>query len=133
MDIKIILIILSLYSLASTITYIVYIVKYHKALKKTCSSTTNTIYIDNKINPDIKNKYQIYYNNDFYNKFDLVDNYGQQIIIYSINLDGCYQACEENKKCYGFTKYKNYCYLKGSYDLSKKNNKSGSLLAVKKI
>ena len=131
MDIKIILIILSLYSLASTITYIVYIVKYHKALKKTCNSITNTVYFDDKIKPEIKNKYQIYYNNDFYKKFDLLDNYGQQIIIYSPNLDECYKACEAHIKCHGFTKYKNYCYLKGMYDLSKKNNQSGAVLVVK--
>lgn len=133
MDIKIILIILSLYSLASTITYIVYIVKYHNARKKHCiiNDVGETIIANRNVSKNIRDKYKMFYNKDFYNKFDLRDNYNQQIMIYSIDLNECYIACEANDKCYGFTKYKNYCYLKSLYNDTEKNNQRGTVLALK--
>lgn len=142
---KLIIIILSLYGLASTITFITYIVKYYN-LKNDCnlSNSSNLIRIEppsknDSLNypqiinsTDINNityeniisKYDIYYDTDFYNKYDLIDEYSDKIIIYSKDMKQCYKECEYNNKCYGFSKYNNYCYLKGKYDLQQKNNAS---------
>jgi hypothetical protein len=149
-SIKIILILLSLYGIASTITFITYIVKYHN-LKNECnlshesdnkSELPNTmkneitlkdcekfIYLNqtnsnNQTDESIVSKYDIYYDTDFYNKFDLLDDFNDKILIYSKDMKQCYKECENNNNCYGFSKYNNYCYLKGKYDLSQKNNAS---------
>ena len=76
--------------------------------------------------------YDIYNNADFYDKYDLIDEYNDKIIIYSRDLKNCYLSCENLKDCYAFTKYNNYCYFKGKYDLNKKNNASKTTLIVKK-
>ena len=156
---KIIILILSVYGLASTITYITYIVKYSN-LKKTCNIKTsnsndnlrrsdqnnnlviksqnnsntfnnesNIIFPNNNLS-NIISKYDIYYDTDFYNKYDLIDEYNDKIIIYSKDMIQCYKECENNNKCYGFSKYNNYCYLKSKYDLSQKNNASKITLVL---
>lgn len=149
-SIKIILILLSLYGIASTITFITYIVKYHN-LQNECnllhesdnkSDLPNTtkneitlkdcekfIYLNktdsnNQTYDTIISKYDIYYDTDFYNKFDLIDDFNDKILIYSKDMKQCYKECENNNNCYGFSKYNNYCYLKGKYDLLQKNNAS---------
>lgn len=66
---------------------------------------------------NILNSYGIYQNNDFYKMYELTDNYGDTIVIYSDRLDNCFVSCELNLNCYGFTRYRNYCYLKGKFDL----------------
>lgn len=76
--------------------------------------------------------YDIYNNADFYDKYDLIDEYNDKIIIYSRDLKNCYLSCENLKDCYAFTKYNNYCYFKGKYDLNQKNNASKTTLIVKK-
>lgn len=148
---KLIIIILSLYGLASTITFITYIVKYYN-LKNDCNLSNNSNLIrtdppsknDSLICPQIINssdlnnityeniisKYDIYYDTDFYNKYDLIDEYSDKIIIYSKDMKQCYKECEYNNNCYGFSKYNNYCYLKGKYDLQQKNNASKTALIL---
>jgi hypothetical protein len=159
LSLKIILILLSLYGVASTITYIVFIIKYNN-LNNNCKLSINTQndnnlrtndnntnktndsntsgqpflnltnpFIDNNLSQIIQ-KYDIYYDADFYNKFDLLDEYSDKIIIYSKNINFCYYECDNNPKCYGFTKFNNYCFLKGEYDLSQKNNASKLVLVV---
>jgi uncharacterized membrane protein YgaE (UPF0421/DUF939 family) len=76
--------------------------------------------------------YDIYNDADFYNKYDLMDEYNDKIIIYSRDLKNCYLSCENLKECYAFTKYNNYCYFKSKYDLNQKNNASKTMLIVKK-
>ncbi len=76
--------------------------------------------------------YDIYNDADFYDKYDLIDEYNDKIIIYSRDLKNCYLSCENLKDCYAFTKYNNYCYFKGKYDLNQKNNASKTTLIVKK-
>lgn len=143
-SIKIILIILSLYGIASTITFITYIVKYHNLKNKCTFSQKNDDKLElpetiqnevtlkdcekfiynNETYDVIISKYDIYYDTDFYNKFDLIDDFNDKIIIYSKDMKECYKECEKNIYCYGFSKYNNYCYLKGKYDLLQKNNAS---------
>jgi hypothetical protein len=77
--------------------------------------------------------YDIYNDADFYNKFDIYDDYNDKIIIYSKDLKDCYLKCEELEKCYAFSKYHNYCYLKGTYNLNDKINISKVSLFVKNI
>jgi len=98
-----------------------------------CSNITipNLNYSTSNINiSNIISKYDIYYDADFYNKFDLIDEYNDKIIYYSKDLNSCYNECENNDKCYGFSKYHNYCYLKGKFDLSQKNNASKITLVL---
>lgn len=152
-SIKFIIIILSLYGLASTITFITYIVKYHN-LKKNCNISNqsensnlirtepsqnesvicpkiiNSSDINNISYDNIISKYDIYYDTDFYNKYDLLDEYNDKIIIYSKDMKQCYKECEYNNNCYGFSKYNNYCYLKGKYDLQQKNNATKTALIL---
>lgn len=155
-SIKIILILLSLYGIASTITFITYIVKYHN-LQTECnlphksdntSDLPNTIKneitlkdcekfiylnktdLNNQTYDNIISKYDIYYDSDFYNKFDLIDDFNDKILIYSRDMKQCYKECENNNNCYGFSKYNNYCYLKGKYDLLQKNNASKTTLIL---
>ena len=155
-SIKIILILLSLYGIASTITFITYIVKYHN-LQNECNLSPESdnksdlphtinreitlkdcekfIYLNktdsnNQTYDTIISKYDIYYDADFYNKFDLVDDFNDKMLIYSKDLKQCYKECENNKNCYGFSKYNNYCYLKGKYDLLQKNNASKTTLIL---
>lgn len=73
---------------------------------------------------NIISKYDIYYDTDFYNKFDLLDEFNDKIVIYSKDMKQCYKECDTNVNCYGFSKYNNYCYLKNKYNLSEKNNAS---------
>lgn len=155
-SIKIILILLSLYGIASTITFITYIVKYHN-LQNECNlqhesdkpaDLPNTIkneitlkdcekfiYLNktdsnNQTYDNIISKYDIYYDSDFYNKFDLIDDFNDKVLIYSKDMKQCYKECENNNNCYGFSKYNNYCYLKGKYDLLQKNNASKTTLIL---
>lgn len=155
-SIKIILILLSLYGIASTITFITYIVKYHN-LQNECNLSPESdnnldlpntiknkitlkdckkfIYLNktdsnNQTYDTIISKYDIYYDTDFYNKFDLIDDYNDKILIYSKDMKQCYKECENNNNCYGFSKYNNYCYLKGKYDLLQKNNASKTTLIL---
>jgi hypothetical protein len=155
--IKTIIILISLYGIASTITYITYIIKYNN-LKKNCNTnnthlcietnkTTNIPYLnnindsisdnnisDNNISDnnisDIVSKYDIYYDSDLYNKYELIDEYLDKIIIYSKDINKCYLECNNNINCYGFTKFHNYCFLKGKYDLNKKTNASKMVLVL---
>ena len=76
--------------------------------------------------------YDIYNNADFYDKYDLYDDYNDKIIIYSKDLKNCYISCENLQGCYAFSKYHNYCYLKGKYDLNQITNASKVSLIVKK-
>lgn len=146
-SLKIIIILISLYGLASTITFITYIIKYNN-LKKNCNTnntnnnylrfeankTTNNPYLNNSISynniSDVVSKYNIYYDSDLYNKYDLIDDYSDKIIIYSKDINKCYLECDENINCYGFTKLHNYCFLKGKYDLNQKNNASKTVLVL---
>jgi len=151
-SIKIILIVLSLYGIASTITFITYIIKYNN-LQNQCDLSLKSDNTSNKLDlikqenntkneclqlnsTDLTNqtlivsKYDIYYDTDFYNKFDLLDEFNDKIIIYSKDMKQCYTECESNNKCYGFSKYNNYCYLKGKYDLLQKNNASKITLVL---
>lgn len=144
-SLKIIIILISLYGLASTITFITYIIKYNN-LKKKCNYESNNLRTEdtNKINntqsicanntlvdlSDVISKYDIYYDADLYNKYDLIDEYKDKIIIYSKDINKCYLECDNNKECYGFTKLHNYCFLKGSYDITQKNNASKTVLVL---
>lgn len=123
---KIIIILISLYGVASTITFITYIIKYNK-IKKECQIKNNNLRIQNISN------YDIYYDSDFYNKFDLIDDYKDKIIIYSKDINYCYSECNNIPNCFGFTKLHNYCYLKGEYNISQKNNATNTVLALKQI
>jgi hypothetical protein len=76
--------------------------------------------------------YDIYNDADFYGKYDLYDEFNDNIIIYSRDLKNCYLSCESLNECYAFTKYNNYCYLKGKYDITQKTNASKTVLVVKK-
>lgn len=87
-------------------------------------------FIDTNLSQIIQ-KYDIYYDNDFYNKFDLLDEYSNNIIVYAKDIILCYYECEKNSKCHGFTKFNNYCFLKGEYDLSQKDYASKLVLVVK--
>jgi hypothetical protein len=120
---KIIIIILSLYSLVSTSTYITYIIKYNNLKHKYTISKSNNLRKSNLLNntsnnpnltisypnPEINfnnlsniiSKYDIYYDTDFYNNYDLIDESNDNIIIYSRDLLTCYKECENNNKCYG--------------------------------
>jgi len=151
-SIKIILIVLSLYGIASTITFIAYIIKYNNLQNKcdlslesdNTSDKPNSIRRENDTKNEclqlnstdltnqtlIVSKYDIYYDTDFYNKFDLLDEFNDKILIYSKDMKQCYKECESNNKCYGFSKYNNYCYLKGKYDLLQKNNASKITLVL---
>lgn len=144
---KYIILILSLYGIASTITFIVYIIKYQN-LNNKFKKINNTETINNELKEsnntetineeftEINNisniiaKYDIYYNFDLYNKYDLKDEFNDNIIIYSNNLSLCYIECEKNINCYGFSKYHNYCYLKGLYNLTNKINANNITLIL---
>lgn len=157
-SLKIIIILISLYGIASTITFITFIVKYNN-LKKQCNTgnsnisnnhlrienpntdinknincssyiNTNNRIIDNYNMSEIISKYDIYYDSDFYNKYDLTDDYSDKIIIYSKDINKCYLECDNNINCFGFTKLHNYCFLKGKYDLNQKNNASKTVLVL---
>lgn len=156
----IIIIILSLYGIGTTIAFIVYLIKYVNLRSKyntinnkplcnildpniiePINSTISDIPINNTIlNGQLTEEdyleliqtYDIYNNADFYNQYDLLDNYNDKIMIYSKDLKNCYLSCELINECYGFSKYNNYCYLKGKYDLNQKNNASKITLVVKK-
>ena len=131
---NIIIIILSLYSIASTITFITYIIKYYN-LKEECelinqmTNSNNT----NLSNTNLSNtwNYITYYDSDFYNLYDLIDDYNDKIIIYSKDMILCYKECEQNSNCHGFSKINNYCYLKGKYELEYKKNISKVVLLLK--
>ena len=131
---NIIIIILSLYSIASTITFITYIIKYYN-LKEECelinqmTNSNNT----NLSNTNLSNtwNYITYYDSDFYNLYDLIDDYNDKIIIYSKDMILCYKECEQNSNCHGFSKIHNYCYLKGKYELEYKKNISKVVLLLK--
>lgn len=69
---------------------------------------------------EIINTYDIYNNMDFNNKYDLLDQFGEKIAIYSLNLNNCYLTCELLTNCYGFARFHNYCYLKTQYNLTDK-------------
>lgn len=156
----IILIILSLYGVGTTIAFVVYLIKYTNLNSKNQNLSNNyndllnskdciindiispNEEFNNTINEPDKNlddnylqliqSYDIYNNVDFYDKYDLIDEYNDKIIIYSRDLKNCYLSCENLKDCYAFTKYNNYCYFKGKYDLNQKNNASKTTLIVKK-
>jgi uncharacterized protein YjbI with pentapeptide repeats len=146
---NIIIIILSLYSIASTITFITYIIKYYN-LKEECelinqmtnSNNTNlsntnlsntNLSNTNLSNTNLSNtwNYITYYDSDFYNLYDLIDDYNDKIIIYSKDMILCYKECEQNSNCHGFSKINNYCYLKGKYELEYKKNISKVVLLLK--
>jgi uncharacterized protein YjbI with pentapeptide repeats len=151
---NIIIIILSLYSIASTITFITYIIKYYN-LKEECelinqmtnSNNTNlsntnlsntnlsntNLSNTNLSNTNLSNtwNYITYYDSDFYNLYDLIDDYNDKIIIYSKDMILCYKECEQNSNCHGFSKIHNYCYLKGKYELEYKKNISKVVLLLK--
>ncbi len=156
----IILIILSLYGVGTTIAFVVYLIKYTNLNSKNQNLSNNyndllnskdciindiispNEEFNNTINEPDKNlddnylqliqSYDIYNNVDFYDKYDLIDEYNDKIIIYSRDLKNCYLSCENLKDCYAFTKYNNYCYFKGKYDLNQKNIASKTTLIVKK-
>ena len=118
---NIIIIILSLYSIASTITFITYIIKYYN-LKEECelinqmtnSNNTNlsntNLSNTNLSNTNLSNtwNYITYYDSDFYNLYDLIDDYNDKIIIYSKDMILCYKECEQNSNCHGFSKIHNF-------------------------
>lgn len=81
---------------------------------------------------EIIQSYDIYNNADFYNKFDLLDEYNDRIIIYSKDLINCYLACENILDCKAFSKHNNYCYLKSKYNISDKVEIPKTNLIVKK-
>jgi hypothetical protein len=157
----IIIIILSLYGIGTTIAFIVYLIKYLNLnskyntinnkplcnvldpnivdpLNSTFSDIplNNTMLLNGQLTEEdyleLIQTYDIYNNADFYNQFDLLDDYNDKIMIYSKDLKNCYLSCELINGCYGFSKYNNYCYLKGKYDINQKNNVSKITLVVKK-
>lgn len=161
MSIKtILIIILSVYGIGVTIPMIIYITKYYKKNsdyndisenyynllnKKDCPINNNCIeqFVNSTSNSgsysnseddylNIIQSYDIYNNADFYDKYDIVDEYNDKIIIYSKNLKNCYLSCEVLNSCYGFVKYNNYCYLKNNYNLTDKTNSTNTILVVKK-
>jgi len=137
---SIILLLLSFYGLATTISMITYIIKYNNCNNKNVNTNNidnteniyETMYLKNRTYQEILDLYDIYNNADFYNKYDLIDEFNDNIIIYSRDLKNCYASCENMNDCFAFTKYNNYCYLKGKYDLKEKTNNSKSILIVKK-
>jgi hypothetical protein len=79
----------------------------------------------------IINSYDVYYNTDFYYKYDLLDQFNDKIAIFSININNCYLICELLSNCYGFARFHNYCYLKSKYNLIDKNELKNVTLILK--
>lgn len=96
------------------------------------SNSGSSSNIDDENYSKLIQTYDIYNNADFYNQYDIIDEYNDKIIIYSKNLKNCYLSCEVLNLCYGFVKYNNYCYLKGKYNLTDKINSTKTILVVKK-
>ena len=101
-------------------------------LSNTNLSNTN-LSNTNLSNTNLSNtwNYITYYDSDFYNLYDLIDDYNDKIIIYSKDMILCYKECEQNSNCHGFSKIHNYCYLKGKYELEYKKNISKVVLLLK--
>lgn len=109
---------------ANILTFILWITFMSKWVNRSPCSNTPVFTQNNNTEVD-KDKYKSYNNQDFYNKYDLLDQYGEKIIIYSNDLENCYKTCEKLINCDGFARFRNYCYLKYKYDIKdiiKKDN-----------
>jgi hypothetical protein len=96
--------------------------------KKKCDNTvicddnnsSNSIENNTDINTTIinyKDKYDIFENIDLLNKFDVLDTFNDRVNIYSIDLDNCFNICENTTTCLGFIRFHNYCYLKNNSNI----------------
>ena len=71
--------------------------------------------IDNQIiNTSIEN-YNYFNGMDSSSKNNLVDEYKNNIILYSKNLNNCIQLCNSLENCNGFSKFENSCILKKNF------------------
>jgi hypothetical protein len=52
---------------------------------------------------------------DSSSKNNLVDEYKNNIILYSKNLNNCIQLCNSLENCNGFSKFENSCILKKNF------------------
>lgn len=78
---------------------------------------TNTTNSTNTTIINYKDKYDIFENIDLLNKFDILDKFNDRVNIYSIDLDNCFNICENTTTCLGFIRFHNYCYLKNNSNI----------------
>lgn len=80
------------------------------------NSTNNTVN-DTVVIINYKDKYDVFENIDLLNKFDVLDIFNDRVNIYSIDLDNCFNICENTTTCLGFIRFHNYCYLKNNSNI----------------
>ena len=103
------LILLSGSLLTSIITFSI-LFTINKQKLNLCEDTLNSSTCNMKLD-----NYISYNNTIVSNKFDLMDELNQIIVIYSKDMQMCYYTCNQLDNCYGFNLYNNYCYLKKKF------------------
>jgi len=115
--ITILLLFLSGSLITSIVTFSILLHNCKKSLNNCIKNNNNqlTNQIDNQIiNTSIEN-YNYFNGMDSSSKNNLVDEYKNNIILYSKNLNNCIQLCNSLENCNGFSKFENSCILKKNF------------------
>lgn len=110
--ITILLLFLSGSLITSIVTFSILLHNCNKSLNSCIQNQNNQLkYNIQSINASLDN-YHYFNGMDISNKNNLLDEYKENIIIYTKNLNICVNTCDSIKNCSGFSKYENYCSLK---------------------
>lgn len=99
------------------------IVTFSILLHNCKKSLNNCIKNNNQYNNQIDNQginttidhYNYFNGMDISNKNNLLDEYKNNIILYSKNLNNCIKLCDSLENCNGFSKFENSCILKKNF------------------
>lgn len=118
--ITILLILLSGSLLTSIITFSVLL--YQSKNKLNRCNDQNELLKNNQcyhsLEKPLLDNYNYFNNMDIYKQYDLLDEYKQQIIIFTKDIKTCIDTCNNLENCQGFSKYNNFCYLKDKFNES---------------
>jgi hypothetical protein len=106
--ITILLILLSGSLLTSIITFSILLKKSNHNLIM-CNTELKSFKNNNKTS---LNNYLIYNSMDISNEYNLLDEFGEKIMVITKDVNVCSNICDSLYNCNGFSKFNNFCYLK---------------------